>query len=89
MLPRSTKNQRAAAAAAMKRTASGPQMSMHAITKNQLLEIHRVNPYLVPKNHRLSPNTYFHHPNQERIYNEVYGKKEFNCCPIALLVWRS
>jgi hypothetical protein len=65
--PRSTKCQRAAAAAAMKRTTSGPLKRMNDLTKKKFLDIHRVNPYLVEKNHRLCPNTYFYHPNQERI----------------------
>jgi hypothetical protein len=79
--PRSTKRQREPAAAATKRTTSGPQRPMNKLSKGQFLEVWRVNPYLVEKNHRLCPNNYFYHPNQERIYNEVYGKKEFNCCP--------
>ncbi|KAK1695013.1 hypothetical protein QYE76_011710 [Lolium multiflorum] len=77
--PRTTKRQRAVAA--NKRTTSGPQRPMSGLTKKQFLEIQQVNPYLVDKNHRLCPNTYFYHPNQERIYKEIYGAKEFNCCP--------
>ncbi|KAK1692594.1 hypothetical protein QYE76_009291 [Lolium multiflorum] len=78
--PRTTKRQRAAATAS-KRTTSGPQKPMSGVTKSQFLEVRGANPYLVPRNPRLCPNNYFHHPNQERIYNEVYGAKEFNCCP--------
>ncbi|KAK1663542.1 hypothetical protein QYE76_051701 [Lolium multiflorum] len=77
--PRSTKRQRVAAA--NKRTASGPQNPMSGLTKGQFLEIRRIDPYLVDKNYRLCRNTYFYHPNQDRIYNEIYGTKEFNCCP--------
>jgi hypothetical protein len=77
--PGTTKRQKAAAA--MKRTSSGPQKPMSALTKNQFIEIRRANPYLVPKNPRQCPNSFFYHSNQERIYNEIYAKKEFNCCP--------
>ncbi|KAK1698641.1 hypothetical protein QYE76_015338 [Lolium multiflorum] len=78
--PRTTKRQRAAATAS-KRTTSGPQKPMSGLKKSQFLEIRGANPYLVPRNPRLCPNNYFYHANQERIYNEVYGTKEFNFCP--------
>jgi hypothetical protein len=54
---------------------------MDKLSKNQFLEVRKVNPYLVENNSRLCPNTYFYHQNQERIYIEIYGKKEYNCCP--------
>ncbi|KAK1679295.1 hypothetical protein QYE76_040143 [Lolium multiflorum] len=64
-----------------KRTTSGPHRPMSGIKKAQFLEIMGANPYLVPRNPRLCPNNYFYQANQERIYNEVYGTKEFNCFP--------
>ncbi|KAK1665502.1 hypothetical protein QYE76_053661 [Lolium multiflorum] len=77
-----TKRQRAAATAAdSKRTTSGPQKSMKDLKKAQFLQVRGVNPYLVPKNSRLCPNNFFYHADQERIYNDVYGSKEFRCCP--------
>jgi hypothetical protein len=54
---------------------------MSGLKKDQFLEISRINPHLVPRNPRLCSNDYFYHPNQEKIYNEIYGAKEFNCCP--------
>ncbi|KAK1621249.1 hypothetical protein QYE76_026766 [Lolium multiflorum] len=45
------------------------------------IDYNPVNPYLVEKNARLCPNTYLYHQNQERIYHEIYGAKEFACCP--------
>ncbi|KAK1630876.1 hypothetical protein QYE76_005191 [Lolium multiflorum] len=51
------------------------------IKKGQFMEIRGANPYLLPRNARQCPNHFFHHVNQERIYNEVYGAKEFKCCP--------
>lgn len=50
---------------------------MDELSKNQFLEVRNVNPYLVAKNTRMWPNAYFYHQNQERIYNEIYGKKDF------------
>ncbi|KAK1664063.1 hypothetical protein QYE76_052222 [Lolium multiflorum] len=73
---RTTKHQREAAAGAR-----GPQKSMIDLKKGQFMEVRGANPYLLPRNARQCPNPYFHHVNQERIYNEVYGAKEFNCCP--------
>ncbi|KAK1678322.1 hypothetical protein QYE76_039170 [Lolium multiflorum] len=79
---RTTKRQRdAAAAAAGKRTVRGPQISMKDLKKAQFLQVRGANPYIVPKNSRLCPNTFFYHADQERIYNDVYGSKEFRCCP--------
>jgi hypothetical protein len=54
---------------------------MDELSKNQFLEVRKINPYLVEKNHRLCPNPLFYHQYQERIYNDIYGKKEFACCP--------
>jgi hypothetical protein len=51
------------------------------IKKGQFMEVRGANPYLLPRNACQCPNHYFHHVNQERIYNEVYGAKEFKCCP--------
>jgi hypothetical protein len=51
------------------------------VKKGQFLEVRGANPYLLPRNARQCPNAYFHHINQERIYTEVYGAKEFKCCP--------
>ncbi|KAK1682939.1 hypothetical protein QYE76_043787 [Lolium multiflorum] len=76
---RLTKRQREPAAG--KRTAQGPRKSMVDLKKSQFLEVRGANPYLLPRNARQCPNNFFYHVNQERIYNEVYGAKEFNCCP--------
>jgi hypothetical protein len=54
---------------------------MSALNKSEFLEIRRINHYLVPRNPQLFPNKFFYHPNQERIYNDIYGTNEFNCCP--------
>jgi hypothetical protein len=54
---------------------------MDKLSKNQFIAIRRVNPYLVAKNNRLCPNPYFYHQDQEKIYNDIYAKKEFACCP--------
>ncbi|KAK1665554.1 hypothetical protein QYE76_053713 [Lolium multiflorum] len=78
---RTTKRQRDAAAAAGKRTVQGPQKFMKDLKKAQFLQVRGVNLYLVPKNSRLCPNNFFYHADQERIYNDVYGSKEFRCCP--------
>ncbi|KAK1661400.1 hypothetical protein QYE76_049559 [Lolium multiflorum] len=59
----------------------GPPKAYEVLNKSQFLEIRGVNNYMVPRNTRLCPNNLFYHPNQERIYHEVYGAKEFNCCP--------
>jgi hypothetical protein len=74
--PRTTKRQ--GAAEAKKKTTMGPIKPMDNLSKNQLLEVRKVNPYLVEKNVRLCPNTYFYRQNQERIYHEIYGTKEFH-----------
>jgi hypothetical protein len=79
--PRTTKRQRSTTAAAKKKTTLGPTKLMDQLTKNQFLVVRGVNPYVVEKNVRLCPNPYFNHQNQERIYNEIYGSKEFACCP--------
>lgn len=76
MPTRTTKRQREAAAGAR-----GPQRSMLDVKKGQFMEVRGANPYLLPRNVRQCPNPYFHHVNQERIYTEVYGAKEFKCCP--------
>ena len=76
VLTRTTKRQREAAAGAR-----GPQKSMLDIKKGQFLEVRGANPYLLPRNARQCPNAYFHHISQEKIYYEVYGAKEFKCCP--------
>ncbi|KAK1619043.1 hypothetical protein QYE76_024560 [Lolium multiflorum] len=76
---RTTKRQREAAAG--KRTAQGPQKSMVDLKKSQFLEVRGTNLYFLPRNAHQCPNPFFHHVNKERIYNEVYGAKEFNCCP--------
>jgi hypothetical protein len=73
--------QRAAAAATKKKTTTGPTKTMDKLSKNQFLAVRGVNLYVVDKKSRLCPNTHFYHQNQERIYNEVYGAKEFACCP--------
>jgi hypothetical protein len=70
-----------AAAPTMKKTTQGPIKRMDELTKNQFLEVRKVNPYLVAKNTRLCPNANFYHQNQEKIYNDIYAKKEFACCP--------
>jgi hypothetical protein len=54
---------------------------MSALTKAKFMELRRTNYYLVPRNPWLCPNNFFHHANQESIYNEVYGSKDFNCFP--------
>jgi hypothetical protein len=54
---------------------------MNELSKNQFLEVLKVNPYMVEKNTRLCPNAYFYHKNTEMIYNEIYRAKEFACCP--------
>jgi hypothetical protein len=65
----------------MKKTTTGPIKPVDKLSKNQFLEVRKVNPYLVEKNTRLCPNAYLYHQNQERIYNEIYGANEFACCP--------
>jgi hypothetical protein len=66
---------------ATKKTTTGPSKTMKELTLRQFLEIRNVNPYVVEKNTRLCPNPYFYSKNQEKIYNEIYGVKNFAFCP--------
>jgi hypothetical protein len=54
---------------------------MASLKKDQFLRVRGVNPYLLPRNARQCPNNFFDHIDQEMIYNDVYGSKEFKCCP--------
>jgi hypothetical protein len=54
---------------------------MDKLSKNQFLEVHKVNPYLVAKNTHMFPNACFYHQYTERIYNDNYAQKEFACLP--------
>jgi hypothetical protein len=77
ILPQGTTKRRRAATVG-KKTTSGHQKPMSGLKKAQFLEITGAKPYLAQRNPRICPNNYLYHVNQESIYNEVYGAKEFN-----------